>query len=543
MSTISVRGVSKTYRIFPKEQDRLKEALSFGRKKYGHDFWALRDVNLEVGPGTTLGILGRNGAGKSTLLSVISGIVQPTSGAVDVSGRLIAVSSVGALGFNPEYTGRENILLNGLILGIGRQEIMEHFDDIADFAEIGEFMDQPIKHYSTGMRSRLGFAVAVNVNPDILVLDETLAAGDAAYKQAALEKMYELRNSGTTTLFVSHSMDMVQEFCTGAILMHEGRVMATGETDEVIGEYQDLTARVRAQKRQRRTEARQSQDQVMSPEENGKSLADPGHNPALVSGVRTHKNRRQANASEPSEQLLGLYEEKASGEPTFKEDPDFERRVAGRRSGTGEARIRGLDLLDERLRPVDAVASGSTVTARVYLEYLEAVKDSDLIIALHDFAKLKQTEGQTEGQFYGPNLGYVVGLYEGCKQDPESFDEGTRRFFETWHPPELDANEHAPAVTGELFSASTSLEGVPLEEMGERVVVDFVFKVPLRKGRYSISVGARAGTKGSYLDKVDAATTFRAKRSRNGRPSPSVVHSPMTIKVHNPEGQRQGRPA
>ncbi len=542
-SSISVRGVSKTYRIYPTERDRLKEALSFTRKKYGHDFWALKDVNLEVEPGTTLGILGRNGAGKSTLLNIISGIVQPTSGAVDVNGRLIAVSSVGNLGFNPEYTGRENILLNGLILGIERREIMDHFDDIADFAEIGEFMDQPIKHYSTGMRSRLGFAVAVNVNPDILILDETLAAGDAAYKQAALDKMYELRNSGTTTLFVSHSMDMVEDFCNEAVLLHEGRVMATGETDEIIGEYQALTARVRAQKRQQRAEAKQSQAQAMSPEENGKPLEGPSHYPALVSGVRTHNSRQQENVGEPSEEVVGLDEQSASEHPIFKEDPDFERRVARRRIGTGEARVRGLDLLDESLSPVDAVAAGSTVTARVYLEYLEAVKDCDLVIALHDFATLKQTEVQAKSQFYGPNLGYVFGLYEAYKEDPESFDEETRRFFETWHPPMLDANKHAPAVTGELFSASTALEGVPLEEMGERVVVDFVFKVPSRRGRYSISVGARAGTKESYLDKVDAATTFRAKRSRNGRPSPSVVHLPTSIKVHTPKVQRQGRPA
>ena len=547
MPSISVRGVSKTYRIFPTELDRLKEALSFGRKKYGHDFWALRDVNLEVEQGTTLGILGRNGAGKSTLLNIISGVVQPTSGAVEAHGRLIAVSSVGNLGFNAEYTGRENILLNGLILGIERQEIIDNFDEIADFAEIGEFMDQPIKHYSTGMRSRLGFAVAVNVNPDILILDETLAAGDAAYKQAALDKMYELRDSGTTTLFVSHSMDMVQDFCNEAILLHEGRVMAAGETDEVIEEYQALTARVRAEKRRQRRAGDEDQPQdgtAVASEWNGEPLEDSSLYPALVSGVGTRKDGRQGNDEEAPGQAAGPDEEKVAEEPAFKEDPDFERRVASRRSGTGEVKIRGLDLLDEHLRPVDAVAAGSTVTARVYVEYLEAVEDCDLVIALHDSAKLKQTEEQPAIQFYGPNLGYVLGLYEGYKENPESVDEETRRFFETWQPPVLDANRHAPAVTGELFSVSTALEGVPLEEMGERVVVDFVFKAPSRRGRYSISVGARAGKTESYLDKVEIATTFRAKRSRNGKPSSNVVHLPTAIKVYAPEEEhRQGRPA
>ena len=162
MPAVSVKGVSKKYRFYRSGRDRLKETLSFGRKRYGRDFWALRDINLDVEPGTTLGIVGHNGAGKSTLLSIIAGIRQPTSGTVEVNGRLVMLSGLGA-GFNPEFTGRENVMLNGLILGIERQEMLERFDDIAAFADIGEFMDQPIKTYSSGMRSRLGFAVAINV--------------------------------------------------------------------------------------------------------------------------------------------------------------------------------------------------------------------------------------------------------------------------------------------------------------------------------------------------------------------------------------------
>jgi ABC-type polysaccharide/polyol phosphate transport system ATPase subunit len=488
MPAVSVQGVFKKYRIFPSRQGRLKEALSLGRKKYGHDFWALKDIDLEVEPGTNLGILGRNGAGKSTLLSIIAGTLQPTSGTVEVNGRLLATSSMG-VGFNPEFTGRENVLLNGLILGIEHQEMLDRFGDIAAFADIGEFMDQPIKTYSSGMRARLGFAVAVNVEPDILLVDESLAAGDAVFKQTALQKMYELRDSGTTILFVSHSTKMVEEFCTEAILLHQGRMLATGETTEVVNRYQDL-----------------------------------------VSSFRKDKNRQQ-----PPEQGVISEEEALEGHPTFKEDADFERRVARLRSGTGEARIRGVDLLDERLRPVKAVASGSTVTVRVYLEYLEAVKDSELIIALHDRARPEQTETQ----FYGPNLGYALELYERYREDPESVDERTREFFEGWRPPRLDANGHAPTVVGELFSASTALEGVPLKEMekGERVVVDFSFKVPLRKGRYSISAGARAGGEDSYLDRVDAATTLRITRPQNRKPFHGVVHLPTEIQVHAPEGQ------
>jgi ABC-2 type transport system ATP-binding protein len=494
MPAVSVRGVSKKYRIFPSGRDRLKEALSFGRKKYGHDFWALQDVNLEVEPGTTLGIVGRNGAGKSTLLNIIAGIRQPTSGVVEVDGRMVALSGLGA-GFNPEFTGRENIMLNGLILGIERQELLERFDDIEAFADIGEFIDQPIKTYSSGMRSRLGFAVAINVEPDVLILDETLAAGDAVSKEAALQKMYELRDSGTTILFVSHSMRMVEDFCTEAVLLHKGRVMATGETTEVIGQYQDLVSSIRTQRKEQR--------------------ADGG----------------QAAASETPEDST------SREDVTFKEDPAFERRVAHLRSGTGEARIRNVELLDERLHPVEAVPSGSTVTVRVHLECLKAVPDTKLVIALHRQEEIERTEST----FYGPNLGYVLDLYDSYRENPESVDERTREFFESWSPPRVDTNGRAQAVAGRLFSVSTALKGVPLEEKGEQVVVDFTFEVPLGRGFYNISVGARAGDEDSYLDKIDAATTFRVKRPRDRSRSQGLVRLPTDIKVRLPEGEQQGR--
>jgi ABC-type polysaccharide/polyol phosphate transport system ATPase subunit len=497
MPAVSVKGVSKKYRIFPSGRDRLKEALSFGKKRYGHDFWALQDINLEVEPGTTLGILGRNGAGKSTLLNIIAGIRQPTSGTVEVNGRLVALSGLGA-GFNSEFTGRENIMMNGLILGIERQELLERFDDIAAFADIGEFIDQPIKTYSSGMRSRLGFAVAINVEPDVLILDETLAAGDAVSREAALQKMYDLRDSGTTILLVSHGMRTIEDFCTEAILLHEGRMLAAGGTTEVIKRYQDL-----------------------------------------VSNIRQGKNRRQTDGGQHPDVVVS---EEAPKAPTFKGDPDFERRVARLRSGTGEARIRSVELLDESLRPVKAAASGSTVTVRVYLEYLEAVKDSELIISLRDRAGQGHSERLTGNQFFGPNLGYVLELYDRYRENPDSVDKLTREFFEGWSPPRLETNGHTPSIAGELFSVSTALEGIPLEmKKGERVVIDVTFKVPLRRGRYSISAGVRAGGEDSYLDRVDAATTLRITRPQNRKPFHGVVNLPTEIQVHAPE--RQGRSA
>ncbi len=502
MSAVSVKRVSKRYRIFRSRRDRLKEILSLGRRKYGRDFWALQDIDLEVEPGTTLGIIGRNGAGKSTLLSIIAGIRQPTTGTVEVNGRLVALSGLGA-GFNPEFTGRENIMLNGLILGIERREMLERFDDIAAFADIGEFMDQPIKTYSSGMRSRLGFAVAINVEPDVLILDETLAAGDAVTKEAALQKMYELRDSGTTILFVSHSMGMVEAFCTEAVLLHKGRVMATGETSEVIGHYQDLVSSIRTQRKGRHTEAEQPPDRAAAP-----------HTP---------------EDSEPSREDVVF----------FKEDSAFERRVAHLRSGTGEARIRNVELLDERRQPVEAVPSGSTVTVRVHLE---AVADTRLVIALHQ----QEEPEQTENPFYGPNLGYVMDLYDGYRANPESVDERTREFFESWSPPRVGTNGRARVVAGKLFSVSTALKGAaPLEDMGkgEQVVVDFTFEVPLGRGLYNISVGAREGDGNSYLDKIDAATTFRIERPRDRSRSRGLMRLPTEIEIHTPKGERQSEPA
>jgi hypothetical protein len=240
-----------------------------------------------------------------------------------------------------------------------------------------------------------------------------------------------------------------------------------------------------------------------------------------------------------------ISEEEVPEDPTFKEDPDFEHRVAHFRSGTGEARIQGVELLNERFRPVKAVASGSTVTVRVYLEYLEAVKDSELIIALRDKAGRGQTDRQTGNQFFGPNLGYVLELYERYSENPNSVDKSTREFFEDWSPPRLETNGHTSAVTGELFSVSTALEGIPLEEMekGERVVVDFTFKVPLRRGRYSLSAGVRASGEDSYLDRVEVASSFRIARPLDRKPIQGIVYLPTEIKVHAPEGDRQGRSA
>ena len=355
-AAVSLKGIGKMYRVSPSRSLRLKEVLSFGKVKRSHDFWALQDINLEVEPGTTLGILGRNGAGKSTLLKIISGVLQPTTGTAEVNGRLTAIFSLGS-GFNPEFTGRENAMLNGLILGIDNQEMLERFDDIAAFADIGEFMDRPIKTYSSGMRSRLGFAVAVNVDPDILVLDEALSAGDAAFKKKALQRMYDLRDSGTTVLFVSHSMGMVKQFCTDAILLHKGRLVSSGSPNEVADHYKELLEN-----------AVQKDSQTDGTDRGLDDMLD----------------------SEEEEDLEGVGSRDGSARP------------GGGARGAG---IRTVEVLDEKGEPVSTVRSGSTVTVRVHARYAEAAEESALGITLQSRkagVAVFSTDTNREGTSLGP---------------------------------------------------------------------------------------------------------------------------------------------
>lgn len=236
---IRVEGVSKVYQIYGAPGDRLKQALWRGRRTFYKEFWALRDISFEVHRGETVAIIGRNGSGKSTLLQIICGILQPTTGGVSVAGRLAALLELGA-GFNPEFTGRENVFVNGALLGLSRQEIEARFDDIAAFADIGEFIDQPVKTYSSGMFVRLAFSVAVHSDPDVLVVDEALAVGDAMFQAKCMTRMRRLMQGGTTLLFVSHDVAAVKALCSRAVLLDRGRALAIGDTQQVVDEYTRL---------------------------------------------------------------------------------------------------------------------------------------------------------------------------------------------------------------------------------------------------------------------------------------------------------------
>ena len=236
---IEFAGVSKRFQL--QEGRTLREfvhALLRGRA-WSPPFHALRDVSFRVARGETMGIIGRNGSGKSTVLKLIAGVTAPSEGEIFVYGRVSPLIELGA-GFHPDLTGRENVFLNASILGMSRKEVLARFDEIISFAELWEFVDTPVKRYSSGMYIRLGFSVAVHSHPEILLVDEVLAVGDAAFQEKCLAKMQEFRSQGVTIVLVSHSMELVEEFCERALLLNGGGVLADGAPTEVVKRYTDL---------------------------------------------------------------------------------------------------------------------------------------------------------------------------------------------------------------------------------------------------------------------------------------------------------------
>lgn len=233
---IRVEDLSKVFRLHTERRSSLKETVVRGRSRRAGTFQALEGVSFEVPRGTTVGLIGHNGSGKSTLLKILAGVYRPTSGAVVVDGRVSALLELGA-GFHGELTGRENIYLNGSILGMSRREIESSMDDIIEFAGIGDFIDSPVKVYSSGMYVRLGFAIAVTLDPEILIVDEIIAVGDEEFQRKCFDHLFRLRNQGTTIVLVTHSMGLAAELCDSAVWLDHGHVRAIGPAPEVISEY------------------------------------------------------------------------------------------------------------------------------------------------------------------------------------------------------------------------------------------------------------------------------------------------------------------
>lgn len=239
---VLLENVSKRYLLNRRRSLHLKGTLLGalrGERAVKEEFWALKDVSLNLKPGEALGVMGRNGSGKSTLLKVLSKILEPDGGRVEITGKIASLVELGA-GFHPDLTGRENVFLNGAILGFGRREIQKKFDEIVSFSGIGDFIDQPVKVYSSGMYIRLGFSVAVHVNPDVLLIDEILAVGDSHFQKKCFQKIFDFRRRGKTILLVSHDLTSLERICDKAVLLEKGQVVECGRPEEVIPRYQAL---------------------------------------------------------------------------------------------------------------------------------------------------------------------------------------------------------------------------------------------------------------------------------------------------------------
>ena len=269
---ISVQNIGKCYHIYDHPKDRLKQALWRHRKRYSRDFWALKDVSFEVRKGESVGIIGQNGSGKSTLLQVIAGVTVPTTGKVIVGGRVSSLLELGA-GFNVEYTGRENVFFNGAILGFPREEMEERAEEIINFAEIGAFIDQPVKTYSSGMYVRLAFSCAIHVDPDILIIDEVLAVGDTYFQLKCMDKLNQFREAKKTILLVSHSSYTIKSLCQTSFWLDGGEMVAKGEAFYVADLYNDF---VRCRAKNKAVTPRSYIEEVASIEDQGSRPGEEG---------------------------------------------------------------------------------------------------------------------------------------------------------------------------------------------------------------------------------------------------------------------------
>ncbi len=334
MPIIQGRKISKCFRIYRHPSDHLKELLTFGRRHYHEAFWAVKDVDVTVDRGCCLGIIGENGSGKSTLLRIIAGVIRPTSGDIAVTGRVSALLELGA-GFNPLFTGRENIYLYASILGFSDAQTRERIPAIEKFAEIGDFVDRPVKTYSSGMFVRLAFAVAIHMDPDVLIVDEALSVGDIFFQQRCIRRIQQLKREGMTILFVSHDLETVRSLADRTIWMDHGLVHIEGKTDDVVAKY--LAAMIM-----------RGRKEMMADEAVGQPLASPS--------------------------ALDLTEDALKRIPSFLEHiPNVDHRY-----GNGKARVLGVGVYSREGNPASGVAQGERICVRISIEFQQEVEQPNV---------------------------------------------------------------------------------------------------------------------------------------------------------------------
>lgn len=346
MEIIKVNNVSKIYKMYKQPTDRLKEALSLGGKKHHQDFFALNDIDFTLSKGENVGIIGKNGSGKSTLLKIITGIIQPSSGNVEVFGRVSAILELGS-GFNPEYTGIENIYTYGLIVGISKKEMDTRIENIITFADLGDFINQPVKTYSSGMYARLAFSVAINIDPDILIVDEALSVGDMGFQHKCMNKMKELIEQGATVIFVSHDTFAIKSLCSRCIYLENGNIKADGNAIEVTDLYLMDT-----RKKIYKSEAEE------------------------IAYINENATRNlQEQSTETNEEIVVKQQVESSIN-----DIDFE----SLRYGTGEVRIKKITMKNKEGIVVDHFEFGELMTIEIHLTAFKNIENLNCCIRIRD---------------------------------------------------------------------------------------------------------------------------------------------------------------
>ena len=329
MNAIEVNNLTKIYRLYNSPKDRLRELISISGRKFHHEFHALNDVSFLIEKGQTVGIIGKNGSGKSTLLKLICGVLQPSSGSVKVNGRISSLLELGA-GFNPEFTGRENVYMNGALTGFNRAAMESRFPDIESFADIGEYIDQPVKSYSSGMYVRLAFAAAINVDPEILIVDEALSVGDMFFQSKCISKMTKMIESGITLLFVTHDIGRAKSLCEKSIWLNQGKLLDYDMSDKVVQKYFSMQV--------------EGEQKIISPRIVEKV--------ALKSGD-------------------GLF--KGKQEQIFFNNSEFQKRSAFQRIQNGKANFANIQLLDEHENELKLVKYEQNVILRMAIEIFEDI--------------------------------------------------------------------------------------------------------------------------------------------------------------------------
>lgn len=351
-NAIEVKNVTKVYRLYDRPADRLKESLSISRRNYHKDFYALKGVSFEVRKGESVGIIGTNGSGKSTILKIITGVLTPTEGSVQVDGRISALLELGA-GFNMEYTGIENIYMNGTMMGFSKSDMDAKLPEILDFADIGDFVYQPVKSYSSGMFVRLAFAVAINVDPEILIVDEALSVGDIFFQSKCYRRMDELRKKGTTILMVTHDMSSVLKYCDRTVLLNNGVKVAEGKPGEMVDLYKKILAGQYGQLEEMVEERKRAE--LNDPSVSGNGASQHAHGNTDAAAGRTH-----GNADAPNEE--NLMRHSMTVNPNVNE------------YGNHKAEIYDFGVLDKNGRLTNLVLKGESFTIKEKIRFYDHIE-------------------------------------------------------------------------------------------------------------------------------------------------------------------------